>query len=307
MRMSLPGRSVLLLALVAAVASAQGRDRGNVRTLLLSESPDDTTHRIYVKGQVVTVLQFEKPCDPAGTKLLGWEGRFEQVGIVGRMVVLKPLRDLAPDEGVPLLVTLVGGTEVPFLLRPVNPEGGQWPDQQVNVFKDRESYEAMSSALSDALKEKRVLEEQVERYRKEETSEDHALAALLASGAVRQTPFRLAYKVSGKDEGASINALLFRGRGKAAVVFKVLNLDPEQSWSLKTVRLVTESTGRDRALAFRATAASIIPGASGAIAIVVDKGAFVDEGKVTNLILEVYRHDGARQAFIPLAHQLTGE
>ncbi|WP_240359327.1 DUF2381 family protein [Pyxidicoccus trucidator] len=297
----------MLLVLVAAVASAQGRDGGNVRTLLLSESPDDATHRIYVKGQVVTVLQFEMPCDPTRTKLLGWEGRFEQVGILGRMVVLKPLRDLDPDEGIPLLVTLESGTEVPFLLRPLDPKGGRWPDQQVNVFKDRESYEAMSSALNDALKEKRALADQVERYRKEETSEDHALAALLVSGAVRQTPFRLSSQVSGKDEGASIDALLFRGRGKAAVVFKVLNLDPEQSWRMKTVRLVTESTGRDRALAFRATASSLTPGASGVIAIVVDKGAFVDEGKVTNLILEVYRHDGALQAYIPLAHQLAGK
>jgi len=255
----------------------------------------------------VTVLQFEQPCDPTRTKLLGWEGRFEPVGILGRMVVLKSLRDLAPDEGVPLLVTLAGGTEVPFLLRPVDPEAGRWPDQQVNVFKDRESFEAMFSALNDALKDKRVLEEQVERYRKEETSEDHALAALLASGAVKQTPFRLAHHVSGKDEGANIDALVFRGRGKAAVVLKVRNLDAERSWSMKTVRLVTESTGIDRAVALRATVSSIAPGASGVIAIVVDKGAFVEEGRVTNLILEVYRHDGGRQAYLPLDHQLTGE
>lgn len=307
MQMSLLGRCVLLLVLVAAVASAQGRDRGNVRTLLLSESPDDATHRLYVTGQVVTVLQFEQPCDPTKTKLLGWEGRFEQLGILGRMVVLKPLRDLDPDEGIPLLVTLADGTEVPFLLRPVDRGGGRWADQQVNVFKDRESYEAMSSALNDALKEKRVLEAQVERYRQEETSEDHALAALLVSGALKQTPFKIVRRLSARDEDANIDAILYRGQGKAAVVFKVLNLDPEQPWSMKTVRLVTESTGRDRALALRATASSISPGAAGVIAVVVDKGAFSEEGKVTNLILEVYRHDGARLAFIPLAHQLTGE
>lgn len=164
MRMPLSSRWALLLAFVATVASAQGRYRANVRTLLLSESPDDATHRIYVTGQVVTVLQFEKPCDPARTKLLGWEGRFEPLGVLGRMVILKPLRELAPDEGIPLLVTLAGGTEVPFLLRAVEMEGGQRPDQQVNVFKDRKSYEAMSSALNDARRENRVLEEQVKRY-----------------------------------------------------------------------------------------------------------------------------------------------
>lgn len=139
----------------------------NVRTLLLSEHPDDATHRVYVKGQVVTVLQFEQPCDPARTRLLGWEGRFEPVGVVGRMVVLNPLRDLAEDEAIPLLVTLADGGEVPFLLRPVNPEERRRPDQQVNVFKDRESYSAMASALNDALKEKQALKQQVERYRQE--------------------------------------------------------------------------------------------------------------------------------------------
>jgi hypothetical protein len=186
MRMRLPGHCVLLLCLAAVVASAQERDRANVRTLLLSEHPDDATHRVYVKGQVVTVLQFDQPCDPLGTKLLGWEGRFEPVAVVGRMVILKPLHDLADEEAIPLLVTLADGMEVPFLLRPLSFEGRRWPDQQVNVFKDRGSHGAVSSALNDALKDKRLLEEQVERYRKEETSEDHALAALLASGAVKQ-------------------------------------------------------------------------------------------------------------------------
>ncbi|WP_163998604.1 DUF2381 family protein [Pyxidicoccus caerfyrddinensis] len=307
MRMLPTCRCVLLLCLAAVVASAQDRDKANVRTLLLSEHPDDATHRLYVKGQVVTVLQFDQLCDPVRTKLLGWEGRFEPVGVVGRMVLLKPLRDLADEEAIPLLVTLVDGMEVPFLLRPVALEGRRWPDQQVNVFKDRGSYDAVSSALNDALKDKRRLEEQVERYRKEETSEDHALAALLASGAVKQTPFKVAHRISGRDDGATLDVILFRGQGKAAVVLKVKNLDPEQSWSMKTVRLVTESTGIDRAVAFRATASSITPGSSGTIAIVADRSAFVEEGTLTNLLLYVYRHDGAQQAFVPLAHQLTGE
>ena len=133
------------------------------------------------------------------------------------------------------------------------------------------------------------------------------MAALLASGALKQTPFKVAHRVSGKDDSASINAVLYRGDGKVAVVFSVLNHGPEQSWRMKTVRLVTESTGRDRTLAFRATATSIAPGSTGVMAIVVDKSAFVDEGKMTNLILEAYRHDGARMAVIPLAHDLAGE
>jgi hypothetical protein len=76
---------------------------------------------------------------------------------------------------------------------------------------------------------------------------------------------------------------------------------------MKTVRLVTESTGMERPLALRSTASSITPGASGTIAIVADRSAFVEDGRMTNLILQVYRHDGAQQAIVTLAHQLTGE
>jgi len=58
-------------------------------------------------------------------------------------VVLEPLRDLGRDEGVPLVVTLVDGTVVPLLVRPPRREHWGWTDYQVNVFKDRENYNAV--------------------------------------------------------------------------------------------------------------------------------------------------------------------
>jgi uncharacterized protein (TIGR02268 family) len=300
-------RWVLLLTLVATATLAQDRDRLAVRTLLLSEHPDDAAQRIYVKGRVVTVLRFEQPCDPGKTKLLGWEGRFEPLSCAGRYVVLEPVRDLDSDEGVPLLVTLKDGAEIPFLLRPPQREEWAWADQQINVFKDRESYESMVSALNDALKENAALREKVDRFRKEETSEDHALAALLASGAVKQTPFKLADHFSGEDVDAEIDGTIFKGKGKVAVVFKLRNRSAKESWSMKSARLVTLSSGRQRALAMRSTVPSISPGASGVLAFVVDASAFVDDGMSTSLFLEVYRHDGFRQVMVQLDPHLVGE
>jgi hypothetical protein len=224
MRNPLLARIVLLLALMAPAALARERDPVGVRTLLLSEHPGHAAHRVYVRGQVVTVLRFEQPCDPANTRLLAGEGRFEPLGVVGKKVILEPLRDLNEDEGVVLLVTLVDGTEVPFLLRPPKSEEWGWTDQQVNVFKDQESYDSMRSALNDALKENAALREEIERFQKEETSEDHALAALLAKGAVDQTPFIVADRFSGEDADAKTVAKLFRGKGKAALVFEIKNL-----------------------------------------------------------------------------------
>lgn len=301
MRTYLLLRSVLFVALVAPVALASDEDATlSVRPVLLSEHPADATHRIYVKGQVVTTLRFWKSVDPGRTKMLGWEGRLEPLAVVRNKVLLEPLHDLDDDEGLPLVVTLVDGTEVPFLLRPPGRKAGAWVDQQVDVFESRDSYAAMHAVLRDALQKNSVLEEENERYRKEETSEDHALAALLASGAVAQTPFTISDHFSGKDEETHVDATVYQGKGKVAVVFKIRNLDPEQPWRMKTARLVTRNSGHERTVAVRSTVREIAPGGSGVVALVVDGGAFVEEGGLTSLFLELYRHDGLRQAFVQL-------
>jgi uncharacterized protein (TIGR02268 family) len=307
MRSLLPTRSALLLLLTASVALARDDQELVVRTLVLLEHPGAATHRIYVTGQVVTVLRFDQPVDPARTRLLGWEGRFEPLGVDGRKVLLEPLRDLASDEGVPLLVTLKDGMEVPFLVRPAAADEGRKPDQQVNVFKDVERYEAVLSALNSTRQEARALREENERLRKEETSEDHALAALLAAGAITQTPFTFVEAVSGKDEDSKSEVSLFRGKGKAAAVFKVKNIQAQKPWGVQRIRVTTLATGSERVAAFRATAPVIAPGTSGVFAIVLDSSAFMDAGQVTSLFLEVYRHDGLRTAYVTLDHRLLGE
>lgn len=185
----------LIAVLVASSAAQAGDacDKPSVRPVMLSEHPTDATHSLYVKGQVIMTLRFEQPVDASKTKMIGWEGRLEPLAVVRNKVILEPIRDLGRDEGIPLVVTLADGTEIPFLVRPPwrkKDEG--WPpmtDQQVDVFKDRESYAAIHAALMDALKEKEALAEENQRYRKEETSADHALAALLASGAVARLGF----------------------------------------------------------------------------------------------------------------------
>jgi hypothetical protein len=255
-------RCGLLLILAASVALASEREKLAVRPVMLSESSGDETHRIYVKGQVVTTLRFEKPVEPSKR----W--RMEQ--------------------------------KCRFSCGPPGRERWAGADQQVDVFKSHESSAAMRAALREALKENGALTEENERYRQEETSADHALAALLASGAVAQTPFRIADRFSGKDADAEIDAQVFQGKGKVAVVFKVKNLHAENAWSVQRVRLVTKESGREREVAVRATVREVTPGGSGVVAIVADGRAFIDEGTLTSLWLEVYRHDGLRQAFVQL-------
>jgi uncharacterized protein (TIGR02268 family) len=304
MRNPLSMRPVLLLLLVASAALARDRDKVAVRTLLRSEHPGQWTPTLHVTGQVSCVLRFDQPVDPARTRMLGWEGRFEPLLAGGNKVVVEPLHDLDIDERVPLIVTLADGTEVAFLLAPPSLEES-FTDQQVNVFKDRESYNAVLSFLYDALGRERVLKEENKRLREEETSEDHALAALLASGAVTQTPFVVANRFFGKDDDTKVDTAVFKGKSKAAVVFKIKNLDPAQHWSLKSAHLVTKKSGRERVVAVRSSVPSISPGASGVVALVVDRSAFVDDGELTSLFLEIYRHDGLRQAIVQLDPHLV--
>jgi Protein of unknown function (DUF2381) len=68
-------RSTPLLVLLASVAVAKDREP-RVRNAYFSGGPDEKAQEVYVTGQVVTVLRFLRPCVEAGTKLLGWEGRW---------------------------------------------------------------------------------------------------------------------------------------------------------------------------------------------------------------------------------------
>ena len=302
MRVFLLLRSALLVGLLASTAEA--RDEGSVRSLLLSEHPREETHRVFVRGAVVTTLRFERPVDPARTKMLGGEGRLEPLAVVRNKVLLEPLHDLHPDEAIPLVVTLEGGAEVAFLLRPASREGVGGTDQQVDVFEDRGSYAAIHAALMRALKSNETLIDENTRHQKEETSEDHALATLLVAGAIAQTPFTLAEHFSGKDADAEVSASVFQGKGKAAVVFKIKNL-ADDAWKVQRVRLATLNGDRERAVAVRSSVREIPSGGSGLVALVVDDEAFVEEGSLTTLLLEVYRHDGARQAFVQLDPSLV--
>jgi len=282
-----------------------------IRTIQLSEHPGDSTHTIYVSGQVATVLRFDRDVDPnpAKTKLFAWEGRFEPLLVGSRKVVLEPVRDLGRDEGVPLLVTLTDGTEIPFLVRPPwNMKDGGWTpftDHQVNVFKAPDSYGAVLSSLNDSLKREQELREKVERY-EQENSVDHALAALLAKDATQQTPFRERRKWLVEEGDVQFLVRLFSGKGKAAVVFKITNRE-DQPWKMKMARLYTASGWKDKPFALRTDREQISPGTTGYVAVVADKSAFQDGAELKSLLLEIYRDDGYRQLFVVLDPGLARE
>jgi hypothetical protein len=311
MRILLSCRSILLLVLMASVALARGPDdKLVIRTLKLSEHPSDSTHNIYVSGQVATVLRFDQDVDPTQTKLLGWEGRFEPLLVGSKKVVIEPLRALGRDEGVPLLVTLADGSELPFLVRPPwsEREGGWTPliDHQVNVFKDPDSYNAVLSSLYDSLERERTLSEENERLKSEEKSVDHAYATLLVHGEVKRTPFRSVKVFRSKNEDMNMVIEVFSGPGKAAAVVTLTNTDYGGPWEFDRAYLtrdLTSSTARPFAL--RMDRSSIVPGQTGTIAVVVDKSAFeAKDGELADLALQIFRGDGLLQVAVTLARTL---
>src|SRR5688500_3131645 len=130
-------QSTLLLLLMASVSVARDREP-HERNVYLRDDPKDEATRVYVTGQLVTVLRFQQPCDPTRTKTLGWQGRFEPVACAGKRVLVEPRQNLEPEDRFLLLVTLADGKELPFTVTAIDKQW-KWPDQQVNVFLDPET------------------------------------------------------------------------------------------------------------------------------------------------------------------------
>jgi uncharacterized protein (TIGR02268 family) len=289
-------RRVPLFVFLAFAARAQGHEPG-VRNHYRSEEPRDAASQIHVGSGVATVLRFEQEVDPVRTRLLGWEGWFEPLLAGGRSVVLVPRQKIPPEDRFLLLVTLAGGTELPFVVTAA--ESGQI-DQQVNVFPDSETSEAVRSRLSDARRRERLLREENERLRDEENSIDHALAALLVRGAVKMTPFQRLSTWSLPCDGTHIEVRNFTSPEKMAVVFHVKNLDPNKPWRLREARLVHESTGSAWPFALRLDHVEIAPGSSGTIAVVADVSAFDFKRGAEKLVLQLFRSDGLMEAYVTL-------
>ena len=307
MRDFLPYRSVLCAVLVSSVALASdSHDKLVIRTEMISDHPGFSTSSLYVSGQIATVLRFEKDVDPAKTKLLAWEGRFEALVVGGKTVVIVPIRDLNRDEAVPLLVMLVDGTEIPFIVKPQRLEDWGWTDHQVNVFKDREGYNAMLSSLNDSLKRERELREEIDRLKQEETSVDHALATLLAKGQEKKTPFHSDKVAVLKDGDMGIKVETFSGPGKAAVVIHLKNTYSDKPWRFRDARLIADiHSSSSLPFALRMDRAEIVPGQSGTIAVVLDQSAFESKEGLRNLALEIFRQDGLRQVVVNVDHSLV--
>ncbi|WP_075005614.1 DUF2381 family protein [Stigmatella aurantiaca] len=302
--------SALLLLLVAPSAWARlPDDRIVLRTLKLSEHPSTATHNIHVSGQVVTVLRFDQEVDPAKTKLLGWEGRFEPLLVGSKKVVIEPLRNLGRDEGVPLLVTLVDGTEIPFLVRPPwdKQDLGWTPftDHQVNVFKDPDSYNAVLSSLNDALQRESELRDENERLKREEKSIDHAYATLLFKGDVKKTPFRRQAVYRPKNDDMAMVVEIFSGPRKAAVLVHLTNTGDAAPWTFDGAYVTRDFTSHtEKPFALRMDRTELAPGQSGKIAVVVDESAFDHEGKLVDLSLLIFRGDGLLQVAVTMDHTL---
>ena len=183
-------------------------------------------------------------------------------------------------------------------------------DQQVNVFTSREDYDAVLASLYRALDSERELREQVERYQKEENSIDHAYATLLANGEEKKTPFRRKsyFELSDGDVGLKVRVLSDKRSGKAAVVVQLANTHRDAPWRLKEARLSTDLSSRTaRPFALRVNGAPIVPGASGTLAVVVDRSAFVSAEGMVSLVLEIFRDDGLQQLAVSLDPRLVRE
>jgi uncharacterized protein (TIGR02268 family) len=213
MRNFLPPRSALLLVIWASAAMAHGRDP-NVWSAYVRGRSNEWVRRLNVTPEAVTVLRFQQPCDKEGTKILGWEGRFEPVECAGKKVLIEPLQALDPEDRFLLVVTLADGTEVPFTLMRATRKEGEWPDQQVNVFVEPDTRESLQKDLEETRKREESLVDSVKRFYEEDTA-DHALAKLLVTGDIKQTSFiERKKRIVKSEDGAAMVVRIYGGKTK---------------------------------------------------------------------------------------------
>ena len=302
-------RFALLALLMASVVSAKERVP-QIRNVTFPHRPDQVARPVYVAGEIATILRFEQHVDPARTKMEGWEGRFDPLGVAGKSVVIMPLHDLTPEDRLPLVVTLVDGTQVPITVT----ADKDTVDHQVNLFWDPETVKYLRADLESALGRERYYREETARYRQEENSPDHALAALLVTGATEQTSFRrkriLVFKESEYLDSEAV-ATVYSGKGKVGVLVSIKN-HGTRAWNLDEARL-TPADGfwlpdaQKLKCAVRMTPRSIAPGATGAVAIIADKSAFVSASGLQILALQLIRDDGFVPVFVKLDPALARE
>jgi len=255
--------------------------------------PGQPVQTVHVAAEVATNLMFPSEVNPALTKLIGGEGRFEPLMIAGRSVVVVPLRDLAASESFSLLVTLKDGTLIPLTLH--GPGLRDNTDGQVDVYLDKEDPAAVRQALVMARGRVQSLTAENERHEQEGVSAAHAIATLLAGGRSELTPF---VEAGGPrvfhDDGADIKVVTFKPRregedpGLAAVVFRVTNKDPKVPWALDEVRLFAATNGDSKPFALRAAARIVEPGKTEAMAVVIDAKAFGPERR-EHLVMEIWQ------------------
>lgn len=277
-----------------------------IRNVTLPDGPEEIARPVFVAAAIATVLRFEKEVDPVRTEMVGWKGRFEPLLAGGKKVVIEPLHDLTPEDRFPLVVALMDGTQVPFTVQASEKER---VDHQVNLYWDRESGAYLRARLEDALLRERIALKENERYEQEQNSPDHALAALLANGAEEQTPFRAKRAYSYREGDVEITIVVYTGKSKAAALVRIKN-HLDRFWTLREARLTSGSefykpSAEVRQCAMHMVPSSIPPGASGAVAIVADKSAFLSGEGPETLALQIIRDDGLVQAFVRLDPSLA--
>jgi uncharacterized protein (TIGR02268 family) len=258
----------------------------------LKGDPGQPVQSVHVAAEVATNLMFPGEVDPALTKLIGGDGRFEPLMISGRSVVIVPLRDLSEGETFSLIVTLKDGTAVPFDLRA--PRLHDSSDGQVDVHLYQEETTSVRQALQLARSRVEALTSENERHVQEDASVNHALAGLLAQGRTDLTPFKEMGTKMLRESGINLKVITLRPRdqrsdlGKAAVVVRVTNTDPKTNWALDEVRLLSAVSRDMKPFALRASAPTIAPGETAAVAVVMDLAAFGPDQK-DHLVLELWR------------------
>jgi len=284
---------LVALSLVCSVMAASppvSKPQPQHRSLYLFGEPNEPAPEIQVAARTSSTLRFELPPSPSRATLGGWADRFEPPLVGGSSVVVVPLHALSSTDRVPLTVTLADGTVLPFTLVPAQ----DTVDVQVDVFPHAESAKALRRALDEAQEENKKLRSEVHRYQQEQLSTEHALATLFVreEHVALRSQERQKWSLRGEEFDLKVHLIeTFNTTHHAAFVFTLTNTSRTQSWDLQEVRLTSERTGEEKAIAVRTLLDSIAPGKTGTFVVVT---AMLPEGTEEKFLLEVFKRGGLR-------------
>ena len=299
--MLLVSRPLLLLSLLllGTNVTAQEAPRGRElvqRRVSLSQSVVGKPVELHVASGSLTVLEFDSAVERAGVKLGDARDRFELVVATDRLIMLKPMGDVATGERVLLTVPFADGMSPARAVFALVTNATQ-VDAQVEVSRLPRTAEAVQAELDEMRAACAGKDAELEslRARNAATGPSGMLLAGMLGIDGFQAKELTDRQLSPTDGLKAERVIAFRGTGWVALSLEITN-EGAVPWTPVEARLSPVGGGRSRAATVTMKEPRIAPAQSARV-VVETRGEDWPEGVARRV--ELRDAAGSRRLLIP--------